>query len=236
MKNIYREIGTLLPLLATSIPGAAMANDELLINALNRHSARMSSDWSYTQTTTVQSPNREMEKHVERFDPLKPEHGTTQKVVDYADLKGIIGTDARLVSRTDQHAIYAVRTTNPPAVDLSAAESSTKIDGDWSDNALIGTVEVVYDADRNPYIKSLQLGLEKPFNNLLARVKKIDMRYQFEPSPANGAMLTHSFSTDVDMRALLFVHQAVKVDVVFADFSPAAVNEATQVGAPGKTM
>lgn len=229
MKSICRPMCILLPLLAASITVTARANNMLLTQALDRHSAHMSTDWSYTQTTTVQSKSHETEKHVEYFYPLKFGHGNAQKIVTYSDIKHIIGADTQLMERTSEHSVYAIRTTNLPPIDLSSAGSHMKIDGDWSENALIGTVEVVHDAKERSYVKDLQLHLEKPFSSHFARIKKIDMRYPFEPALAENVMLMNAFSVDVDMRALIFMRQKAKVDVVFTNFLPMAGSETAYV-------
>ena len=211
----YRTLTTLIPLLMTFTPAIAMANDHLLNQALERYSALLPPERAFLRTSTVSSPDRKPETVTERFNPSPSDK--TGLLTTYSDLRRIIGDDAQLIESSATRSLYAIRTTNSPAVDLNNGGMRTKIDGDWSGNPLVGTVEVVRDRDGRPYIRRLDLKLAKPFSNALARVNKIDMSYGFEPEPNLDRILVRTFAVDVSMRALLIFKQTARMEVTLAD-------------------
>jgi hypothetical protein len=54
---------------------------------------------------------------------------------------------------------------------------------------MIGTLEVAKTGEGAPYVKRATLKLKEPAGNLLARLKHLEVNYDFEPDVATGARL-----------------------------------------------
>lgn len=196
------------------VPMAAIAKDSLLDEALNRPSLPLDTGRAFVRTTTVTSPGRQTETTTDYFRPADKPRGLP---IGYGDLRHVVGANATLVDQTAQGAVYRFTTSTPPDIDIAAKDIHTMVDGDWSENPMDGQLLVAKDADGRPYVKQVDLKLAKPFSNALSRVSKIEMSYRFSPDNGRPSMLVRAFSVDVNMRALLFFKQAVRVDVTLAD-------------------
>lgn len=211
---MFRVRAYVILLVLSAIPMTVIANDSLLDEALNRPSLPLEAGRAFVRTTTVSSPGRETETTTDHFRPSGKQLGS---LIDYGDLRRVVGVNATLVGHTSKGTVYRFTTSTPPDIGINAKDMHTRVDGDWSENPLDGQLVVAKDADGRPYIKQVDLKLGKPFSNVLSRVSKIEMSYSFSPDNGRPSMLVRAFSIDVNVRALLFFKQAARVDVTLAD-------------------
>lgn len=214
----FRMAGLLAPFLVLAHAAPGHAGDDMLARALARSSANTTSEWAFERHVSVTSSGRQHSNATEHWRPGGG--GRDEALIDYRDLADLVGADARLKRRGVDHAVYAVRVTSLPPLRVRSGDNETIIDGDWSEHPLVGELTTRLDEQGEPYVATLELRLEKAFGNPIARVRKIEMQYRFEPAMQDGRMLTTGFQTEVAMRNLLFFGKQVKVDVVHTGFEP----------------
>jgi|GEM_PF-1943264 hypothetical protein len=193
----------------TAASGAS-AHDALLTQALARSALPASDLHGSIRTTTVMRGGKEPETENETVDLDK---SPDKALASYAELKDVIGDDARVTGESAGRTTYAFTTRRLPHG--SSGDGHVNFDSDGHGDELFeGKAEVSMDARGHPFVSHIDLHLPNAKGNFLARVRKIDVSYAFAPIAANDAMVATAVSVDVDVRALLFMHRAVHAESV----------------------
>lgn len=193
----------------TAASGAA-AHDALLTQALSRTALPAGELHGSLQTTTVVRGDGDPETEKETVDLDK---APDKALASYAELKDVIGDDARVASEGTGRTIYAFTTRRLPRGNTGGGR--VNFDSHGKDDGLFeGKAEVSMDAHGQPFVSHVDLHLAKAQGNLLARVGKLNVSYAFAPVVTHDAMVATAVSVDVDVRALLFVHRSVHAESV----------------------
>lgn len=193
----------------TAASGAA-AHDALLTQALGRAALPAGELHGSVQTTTVVRGDGAPETEKDTVDLDK---APDKALASYAELKDVIGDDARIASEDAGRTVYAFTTRRLPRG--SSGGGHVHVDSDSKGDELFeGKAEVSMDAQGQPFVSHVDFRLAKAQGNLLARVRKINVSYAFAPVATLDAMVATAVSVDVDVRALLFVHRDVHAESV----------------------
>lgn len=184
--------------------GAASAHDALLEQALARGAVPATELKGMVRTTTTVSGGDKPELESESVDPRKD---PTKAMASYSELRNVVGADAHVVSRTDGRATYKFTTRHLPQGNVQAGHVHVSSDGKGDDELFDGVVTVTNDAAGKPYIDHLDLKLHGVAGNVIGRVKKVGVSYDFAPLPGNDAMLTTACTVDANVRIFFFVHR-----------------------------
>lgn len=188
----------------------AGAHDALLTQALSRSALPAGELHGSVHTTTTVRGGKQPDVEEETVDL---DQSPDKALASYAELKDVIGDDARITSQSAGRTIYAFTTRRLPRG--SSGGGHVHIDSAGKGDELFdGTAEVSMDAHGRPFVSHLDLRLPEARGNLFARVRKIDISYAFAPAAAQDAMVATAVSADVDVRALLFVHRDVHAESV----------------------
>lgn len=209
------KMKTLAALVFLAGASGASAHDALLMQALSRPALPPGELHGRVRTTTVMRGGKESGTEVETVDLAK---SPNKALASYAELKDVIGPDARVASQSAGRTVYAFTTHRLPRGGTGGSYVHADADGQAQDELFSGEAEVITDSQGQPFVSRLDLHMPKATGNLLARVKKIDISYAFAPAATKDAMVTTAVSVHVDVRALLFVHRDVHAEsVLLAD-------------------
>lgn len=198
--------------LLTAASGA-MAHDALLTQALSRAALPASELHGKVKTVTTVRGGDEPEIETETQDLAK---SPDKALATYADLKDVIGPDARVLSREAGRTVYTFTTHRVPRgyTGGGRVNVNTHNKDDDEDIKFEGRAEVSLDAKGAPYVSHLDLHMPQAQGHIIAKIKKIDLSYAFAPLPNSDAMVATAVTADVDVRALFFVHRDVHAESV----------------------
>lgn len=189
-----------------------MAHDALLTQALSRAALPVSELHGKVKTVTTVRGGDEPEVETETKDLAK---SPDKALASYADLKEVIGADARVLSREAGRTVYTFTTHRVPRGYTGGGRVNvTSKDDEDEDIKFEGRAEVSMDAKGVPYVSHLDLHMPQAQGHLIAKIKKIDLSYAFAPWPTSDAMVATAVTADVDVRALFFVHRDVHAESV----------------------
>lgn len=201
--------------------GAVHAHDALLDAALARTAVAPADVQGTIRVTSTVLGGDTPETTSESIDPKKE---PKKALPSYAELKDMIGADAHVVGKSAGRTTYAFTTRHVPRGFSQAGNVSVSMDGKDDDETFDGKADVSNDASGKPYVSHVDLRLQAPAGNWLAKVKKLDLSYAFGPDMTRpDAMLATGMDVEVDVRAMLFVHSHVRVNarLVPAQAAPA---------------
>ncbi len=198
--------------LLTAASGA-MAHDALLAQALARTAMPASELHGTLKTVTTVRGGDKPEIETETQDLAR---SPDKALASYAELKEVIGPDARVLSREAGRTVYTFTTRRVPRGYTGGGRVNVNTNNKNEDDDIKfeGRAEVSMDAKGAPYVSHLDLHMPQAQGNLLARIKKIDLSYAFAPWPTSDAMVATAVTADVDVRALFFVHRDVRAESV----------------------
>ncbi|MEX1827108.1 hypothetical protein [Luteibacter sp. CQ10] len=184
--------------------GAVHAHDALLDAALARTAVAPADVPGTIRVTSTVFGGDTPETTSESIDPKKE---PKKALPSYAELKDVIGADAHVAGQSGGRTTYAFTTRHVPRGFSQAGSVSVSMDGKDDEETFDGRAEVSNDAGGKPYVSHVDLRLQAPSGNWLAKVKKLDLSYAFEPDTTRpDAMLATAMDVEVDVRAMLFVH------------------------------
>ncbi len=225
----------LLPLVGQPSREAVAADTALpvtLAKALEGAELDTRDGWAFRQTVTVNTLDEPATIEVTRWDPSRPagERCTVVSVTTadgkadeqdackkepqrllYGELSTIMLKDAivETVSEDDAIAIYSFV---PQGDGHGLHIGGLHIGVDEEDaERMIGTLEVAKTGEGAPYVKRATLKLKEPAGNLLARLKHLEVNYDFEPDAATGAKLLRK--TEVHLVLSVFTMFNVTTDM-----------------------
>lgn len=192
---------------------AASARDALLDAALARPALAPADAHGMVRITSRVVGGDDDEVQTEHVDPKKE---PKKSLPSYADLRNVIGADAHVVGRDAGRTTYAFTTRHVPRAFAQAGTVSLDVDDKDDDEVFDGKAEVVADVGGQPYVERLELRMQQPEGNWVARVGRIDLNFAFGPDPVRThVMAATAMDAEVDVRALFVVHRHVRVDAVW---------------------
>ncbi|MET0617405.1 MAG: hypothetical protein ABWZ54_06510 [Luteibacter sp.] len=184
--------------------GVAAAHDALLEQALARGAVPAAGLNGMVRTTTTVTGGDKPELESESVDPRKD---PKKAMASYAELRDVVGADARMVGQAAGRATYRFTTRHLPRGTVQAGNVNVSSDGKGDDELFDGVLTVTKDAAGKPFVDHLDLKLHGPAGNIIGRVKKVDVSYAFAPTPGGEAMLTTACTVDAKVRLFFFVHR-----------------------------
>jgi hypothetical protein len=194
--------------------------------------------WAFRQTVILNVPDEVGTTEITRWDPSRPE-GEQCTVVSvtrsdgkasksdpceegheretYGEMvKELHGATFQTVSEDDERAVYSfVPTGDDQTLDVEGVDIG--IDAD-SAKHLVGTVEVVKTGPGAPYVERFAMKLKEPAGNLLARLKDLNVVYQYAPDADTGAKLLRGVDVELHMSVFMMFNAAVDVSMRFDEY------------------
>ena len=195
--------------------------------------------WAFRQTVTVHTLDEPAKVVVTRWDPSRPagERCTLVSVTTadgkddtkdackdeherllYGDLSAVMLKDAIIetVSEDDDNAIYRF----VPQGDGHGLQFRGLHIGVNEEDAerMIGTLEVAKTGEGAPYVRRASLKLKEPAGNLLARLKQLDVDYDFEPDVATGAKLLRGTNVQLGLSVFTMFNVTTDISVDFDEY------------------
>lgn len=195
--------------------------------------------WAFRQTLTVHALDEPGTTAVTRWDPSKPA-GERCSVVSvttgdgkesdkndackdgheretYGDVITMLrGATVETVSEDDQRAVYSFV---PAGDEHGVRTGGLHVDVDEEDaKRMIGTLEVVKAGPGAPYLGRFALRLKDPAGNLLARLKKLNIVYDFAPEGDSGAKLLRGMNVDLQLSVFTMFNVTTEISMRFDEY------------------
>jgi hypothetical protein len=232
----------ILLLFAIQPSGQAMAAETALpatlAKALEGAELDTRDGWAFRQTVTVRALDEPDTTVVTRWDPSKPD-GEQCTVVSvtaangqshkddackggheretYGDLISML-RDATIqtISEDDERAIYSFE---PQGDGHGFRIEGVQVGMDDDDvERLVGTLEVAKTGAGAPYVERYSIKLKEPAGNLLARVHRVDVIYNFAPDLETGAKLLRGLDVSVRLSIITFFNVTTDVSMRFDEY------------------
>lgn len=224
-----------------SVSAVAETLPPTLAAALEGAELDMADGWAFRKTTRIDAMDEPAVTSVTLWDPSRPEGEQCQvvsievsgKAQDQADREEPCqeGHDRQLYGELrkmlDDAVIEAVSEDNTTAVyRLTPREGgrgfrlggvNVSVDGDDA-KRLVGTLTVAKTGPGAPFVDHLEFRLKEPAGNLIAKLRKLDIRFDYGVHEPTGAKLMSGMTVDMDLNLFTLLNVTTEVTTRYDQF------------------